>query len=349
MKNEIQKSSYGRLGDGAPVDLYTLRNLHGINCRIITYGGIITELELPDRHGKLADVVLGFDRLEGYAAKHPFFGALVGRVANRIAKGQFTLDGQVHTLATNNGPNHLHGGLRGFDKVVWEAEPSTSGDGISLRLTHTSPDGDEGYPGALKVSVTYSLNDRDELRLEYEATTDKPTPVNLTNHSYFNLAGTGDILDHVVTIAADFFTPSDGALLPTGEIKPVKGTPFDFTSPMSVGSRFNQLENNPRGYDHNFVLRAGGGRLAFAGRVVEPKGGRVLEVFTDQPGMQFYTGNSLNGSVIGKGGIACKQHSALCLETQHFPDSVNHPNFPSIILRPGQTYRQSTVFRFSVE
>lgn len=335
--------------DGKQVDLYTLTNKSGVVCKIMTYGGIITEIDVPDREGKTVDIVLGYDALSRYLEKSPYFGAIVGRVANRIAKGQFTLDGYTYTLATNNGPNHLHGGIRGFDKVVWQAEPITRENGVSLRLTYTSPDGEESYPGTLKAVVTYTLNEKNELRIDYEATTDKPTPVNLTNHSYWNLAGEGDILDHVVTIAADRYTPVDNGLIPTGEIKPVKGTPMDFTSPTGIGSRFDQLTNKPPGYDHNFVLNSGGKEFAFAARVRDPKSGRVLEVWTDQPGVQFYSGNFLDGSLKGKGGKSYVRHAAFCLETQQFPDFVNHPNFPQNILKPGQTYHQSTVFRFSTQ
>jgi len=349
MPKTIQKTHFGTLPDGTQVDLYTLTNSGGLICKIMTYGGIITEMHVPDRNGKLADIVLGYESLQQYLERSPYFGAIVGRVANRIAKGRFTLDGHTYALATNNGPNHLHGGIRGFDKVVWHAEPVTRDDGVSLRLTYNSRDGEEGYPGTLKAAVTYTLTEKNELRMDYEATTDKPTPVNLSNHTYWNLAGEGSILDHVVTMAADRYTPVDDALIPTGEIKPVKGTPMDFTSPASIGSRFDQLTAKPPGYDHNFVLNSGGKEFLFAVRVHEPKSGRLLEVWTDQPGVQFYTGNFLDGSLKGKGGRSYERHAAFCLETQQFPDFVNHPNFPQSILRPGQTYHQSTVFRFSTQ
>lgn len=349
MPNTIQKAPFGSTPDGKQVELYTLTNKSGVTCKIMTYGGIVTEIDVPDRTGKMADIVLGYDSLARYLERSPYFGALVGRVANRIAKGHFTLDGHTYTLAINNGPNSLHGGLRGFDKVVWQAEPMTREDGMSLRLTYTSADGEEGYPGTLKVAVTYTLTDKNELRIDYEATTDKATPVNLTNHSYWNLAAEGDILDHVATIAADHYTPVDNALIPTGEIKSVKGTPMDFTLPMSIGSRFDQLTSKPPGYDHNFVLNSGGKEFAFAARVRDPKSGRVLEVWTDQPGVQFYTGNFLDGSLKGKDGRSYIRHGAFCLETQQFPDFVNHPSFPQSILRPGQTYHQSTAYRFSAQ
>ncbi|MDB6123288.1 MAG: mro [Pedosphaera sp.] len=350
-KNEshkgIQKSSFGKLPDGKEVDLYTLTNTNGLVCKIITYGAIITELHVPDRNGKLTDVILGYDTLP-QLLQGGVRGAIVGRVANRIAKGRFTLDGHTYTLAVNNGPNHLHGGNKGFDKVVWHAEPRTRRDGVSLRLTYVSPDGEEGYPGRLKVALAYTLTDKNELQMDYEAVTDKPTPVNLSNHTYWNLAGEGVVLDHLLTLAADHYTPTDNTLIPTGEIKPVKDTPFDFTSPVPVGSRFSQL-GKPPGYDNNFVLNSGGGKLAFAARVLEPKSGRVMEVWTDQPGVQLYTANHLNGSPKGKNGVAYQPYSGLCLETQDFPDAVNHTNFPSTILRPGQTYRKSTVCRFSAQ
>jgi len=313
--------------------------------KITNYGTIITELHAPDRQGKNQDVVLGFDHLEPYLTKHPYFGATVGRVANRIAKGRFELDGKTHTLAINDGPNHLHGGLKGFDKMRWKAEPQA---GAAVKFTYTSPDGEEGYPGALAVSVTMTLTEANELRIDYLATADQPTPVNLTNHSYFNLAGSGDVLGHELWIAADHYTPVDETRIPTGEIKSVKGTPMDFTSPQPIGSRFVQLHVKPVGYDNNFVLNSGGKGLALAARVREPKSGRVLETYTTQPGVQLYTSNFLDGSLTGKQGFAYRQHCAFCLETQHFADSVNHPNFPSVILRPGQTYSHATVYKFTV-
>lgn len=348
MKATVTKTSYGKLADGTEIELYTMTNAKGMVCKVITYGAIITELHVPDRQGRLGDVVLGFDRLEKYLAGHPYFGAAIGRVANRIAKGRFTLDGREYILAQNNGPNHLHGGLKGFDKVVWKAEIVPAKDGVAVKFTYLSPDGEEGYPGNLTVTMIYTLTDKNELRIDYTATTDKATIVNLTNHSYFNLAGEGDILGHIVTLKADRFTPVDDTLIPTGEIKKVKGTPMDFTKPMPIGSRIDQLTNDPRGYDHNYVLNSGGKKLALAARVEEPKTGRVMEILTTEPGLQFYTGNFLDGTLTGKYGIVYKKHYGFCMECDHFPDSINHPKFPSIVLRPGQIYKQTTIHRFGV-
>jgi aldose 1-epimerase len=343
----VERADFGTMKDGTPIDIYTLTNTTGMVAKIITYGGIVTELDVPDRTGKMADVVLGFKTLEGYLADEPFFGAIIGRVGNRIAKGRFTLNGTTYKLATNDGANHLHGGLKGFDKVVWKAEIVKAADGAALKLTYLSRDGEEGYPGNLTATVVYTLTN--ELRIDYTATTDKATPVNLTNHSYFNLAGegTGNILGHELMIAADRFTPVDSGLIPTGQLEPVAGTPMDFTKPMTIGSRIDQVPlAPPGGYDHNYVLTSGGGTLALAARVYEPTTGRVMEVYTTEPGVQFYTGNFLDGSLKGKSGVAYAKHAAFCLETQHFPDSVNHPNFPSTILEPGQTYKTTTVYRF---
>jgi aldose 1-epimerase len=344
MQAQVRKSSFGHMPDGAAVDLYTLANAKGLSAKITTYGATITELHVPDRDGKSGDIVLGFDNLAQYLKGHPFFGSTVGRVANRIAKGRFTLDGQTYALAINNGPNHLHGGLKGFDKALWHAEPQA---GAAVKFTYVSPDSEEGYPGKLAVAVTMSLTDANELRLDYVATTDKPTPVNLTNHSYFNLAGEGNVLAHELMLSADYHTPSDTTLIPTGEIRSVKGTPMDFTTPKPIGSRFAQLKTNPVGYDDNYVLNGGGKGLALAARVYEPRTGRVMEVHTTQPGVQFYTANFLNGSLTGKGGMVYGQYTGFCLETQHFPDSVNQPSFPSVMLRPGQTYRHTTIHKFS--
>ncbi|HYA48470.1 MAG TPA: aldose epimerase family protein, partial [Burkholderiales bacterium] len=345
----VTKEPFGTLPDGTPVDLFTLTNRHGLEARITTYGGILVSLRVPDRSGRLDDVVLGFDGLAGYLGGHPYFGAIIGRYGNRIAKGEFTIGGVTYHLARNNNANSLHGGLKGFDKVVWKVEPVHKFGAVGVKLTYLSKDGEEGYPGNLAVTVVYTLTNDDELRIAYEAVTDKATPVNLTNHSYWNLAGQGkgDILGHVVELEADKLTAVDSAanLIPTGELKAVKGTPFDFTAPHAIGERIGLVEG---GYDHNFVLRSGGGAMALAARVFEPGSGRVLEISTDQPGIQFYSGNFLDGTVKGKGGVAYNKHFGFCLETQHFPDSPNHPSFPSTILEPGQKYATVTVHKFSV-
>lgn len=351
-KGSVSKASFGTTPDGQAVDVYTLKGAGGMEVRAITFGGIITAIRVPDRRGDLGDVALGFNELTPYLRNPPYFGAIIGRYGNRIAKGTFTLDGRSYRLAVNNAPNHLHGGVKGFDKVVWKAEPFTAGDDVGLVFTHTSPDGDEGYPGTLSVKVTYTLNSANELSFEYQATTDKPTPVNLTQHSYFNLAGegTGDILGHVLTIYASRMTPVDASLIPTG-IAPVDGTPFDFRMPTAIGARISandpQLRNG-NGYDHNFVLDRNGSGLSLAARVAEPTSGRVLEVSTTEPGVQFYTGNFLDGSLIGKSGHAYAQRTGFALETQHYPDSPNQPAFPSTILKPGETYRSKTVYAFKV-
>jgi aldose 1-epimerase len=349
MRANLEKSTFGKMPNGTVIEQYKLTNAKRVVAKIITYGAIVTELQVPDRNGKLGDIVLGFDNLSQYLEKHPYFGAAIGRVANRIAQGKFTLDGKSYTLALNDGPNHLHGGLKGFDKVVWKAEPVKAENGVAVKFSYTSPDGEEGYPGNLSVTVTYTLTDNNELKIDYTATTDKATPVNLTNHSYFNLAGAGDILGHELMLAADQFTPVDETLIPTGEIKAVKGTPMDFTKSMAIGSRMDQLTNKPRGYDHNYVLNSGGKKLALAARVYEPKTGRVMEIQTTEPGIQFYSGNFLDGTLKGKGGAIYKQYAAFCLETDHFPDSANRASFPSVILRPGQTYTQTTLHTFSAK
>ena len=349
---------FGRLPspDGASVEEFTLTNAHGIEVRAITYGAIITVIRTPDRSGKLADIVFGFDSLEGYLAQSPYFGAIVGRFANRIAHGQFSLDGVTYHLATNNGPNSLHGGLRGFDKVLWTAEPVQSDSGAGVVFHYLSPNGEEGYPGNVDVRVTYMLTPRDELVVDYTATTDKATPLNLSQHSYWNLHGDGkgDILDHVLTLDASAYTPVDSTLIPTGQIAAVAGTPFDFRSPTAIGARIEQPNKQLRfgkGYDHNWVLDrpAGGGTaLVRAARLVDSTSGRTLEISTSEPGIQFYSGNFLDGTITGKHGVVYGHRAALCLETQHFPDSPNHPNFPSTILRPGETYHSRTVFSFGL-
>lgn len=347
----IQKSDFGKTQDGQSVDLYTLRNSKGAVAKIITYGATLTELHVPDRNGKVGDVVLGFDNIKDYQTSSPFFGATAGRVANRIAKGQFTLDGKTYHLAVNNGPNSLHGGKVGFDKKIWTAEPKETNDGPSVRFSYTSPDGEEGYPGTLKCEVTYTLSNDNALHLDYKATTDKDTILNLTNHSYFNLSAgeSPTILDEVLTLNADRYTPTDDTLIPTGEIKSVKGTPFDFTSPHKIGERIDQIKD-VGGYDLNYVINGGGqGRLVKAVHVEDPKTGRVMECFTTQPGVQLYSAIHLNGTLKGVGGHTYPKAGAICLETQHYPDSINHPNFPTTVLKPGQTYSESTVYKFSTK
>lgn len=349
----VTRSAFGQLSDGRAVDLYTLKNAQGLEIHVMTYGAIITVVRTPDRAGHIDDIALGFDSLAGYFGQDPYFGALVGRYANRIARGQFTLDGTTYHLAQNNGPNSLHGGLRGFDKVLWSAEPFSIAGAAGVRLRYTSPNSEEGYPGTLTARVTYTLNSRNELDVDYEATTDKPTVVNLTQHSYWNLhgEGRGDILDHLVEIDASSYTPVDSTLIPTGEIAPVAGTPFDFRTPVAVGARIAQPNEQLRfggGYDHNFVLDRADSGLRHAARVVDPVSGRTLDVSTTEPGMQFYTGNFLDGTIHGKGGHVYVHRGALVLETQHYPDSPNHPNFPSTVLRPGSTFGSRTVFAFGV-
>jgi aldose 1-epimerase len=350
----IAKAPFGKTSDGAPVDIYTLTNSNGIEARITNYGGIVVSLKVPDRDGKLDDVVLGYDTVEEYLKASPYFGALIGRYGNRIAKGRFTLDGKEYTLATNNDENHLHGGLKGFDKVVWTARAMIADRGPGLTLSYLSPDGEEGYPGNLSVKVVYLLTDDNELRIHYSAATDKPTPVNLTNHSYFNLAGqgAGDVLSHRLMIKADRFVPVDKGLIPTGELRPVADTPFDFNKPTAVGARIEEDDEQLKfggGYDHCWVLNESGGQMALAARVFEPTTGRVMDVLTTEPGIQFYCGNFLDGSNLGKGGKVYEHRYGFCLETQHFPDSPNKPDFPSVILKPGEEYKTDTVYRFSVK
>lgn len=344
----ITKSDFGKTSDGIPVDLYTLTNAHGVVAKIMTFGATLTELHVPDKAGKNADVVLGFDNLPQYEKQSPYFGTTVGRVANRIAGGSFTLNGKEYKLAVNNGPNTLHGGIKGFNKAVWKAEVVRDAASPSLRFTHTSPDGDENFPGNMSLTVTYTLTDDNAVKIEYAATTDKPTLINLTNHSYFNLAGAGSgtVDDQVMAINADKYTPSNDVLIPTGELKDVKGTLFDFTKPTPIGARIDQVPGG--GYDHNYVINGGGGKLAPTARIHDPKSGRVMEMQTTEPGVQFYTGNFLDGKVTGIGGPYTK-HAAFCLEAQHFPDSIHHPEFPTTVLNPGEKYTQVTIYRFSVE
>lgn len=361
-KPRIQKQTFGKTADGTTVDLYTLTNARGAEAKIITYGGIVVSLKVPDRNGKLDDVVLGYDNLDGYL-KHnaPYMGAIIGRYANRIARGKFTLDGHEYTLSVNNGENHLHGGLRGFDKVIWNAKPLKLSYGVALELTYLSKDGEEGYPGNLSVKVTYTLTNRNELQIFYSATTDKDTVINLTHHSYFNLAGqgNGDILNHRIFINASRFTATDAGSIPTGELRSVRSTPFDFTRMTAIGARINDDDQQLRfgnGYDHNFVLNRKRSLvpcyivscdLRRAAKVYEPTTGRILEVFTTEPGIQLYTGNFLDGSITGKGGKVYNRRYGFSLEGQHFPDSPNKPKFPSVVLAPGQRYSQTTIYKFS--
>jgi aldose 1-epimerase len=357
----VSERPFGKLPDGRAVTLYTLSNGR-IEAGIMNYGGTLVFLRTPDRQGNLGDVVLGFDSLEGYLREHPYIGALVGRYGNRIANGRFNLEGKTYTLARNNGPNHLHGGVKGFDKQFWEARAVPGGapagaksaakqEASALELRYVSKDGEEGYPGTLTVTVIYSLEDNG-LKISYSAVTDRTTVVNLTNHAYFNLGTGSDIREHQLTMKASRFTPVDAGLIPTGELKPVAGTPFDFRTPMSIGARIQAADPQIAlggGYDHNFVLDSQDGSLALAAVVTEPKSGRVMEVWTQEPGVQFYTGNFLDGSVKGKGGRAYGRHAAFCLETQHFPDSPNRASFPSTVLKPGGRYSTTTVYRFRAD
>lgn len=344
---QVKHSEWGKMPDGSPVTLYTLANKNRVTVSVMTYGGIVTSLKTPDRKGAVEDIVLGFDSLKGYLDPNPFFGALIGRYANRIGGAQFTLNGVEYKVDKNDGANSLHGGAHGFDKANWTDRELPNG---AIELTYLSRDGDQGYPGNLKATVTYHLTDANELRITYAATTDKTTVVNLTNHSYFNLKGSGDILGHIVTINADRFTPVDAGLIPTGELRSVAGTPFDFRTPATAGARIEQNDEQlklGKGYDHNWVLNGSGLRLA--ARVEEPTSGRVLEVSTTQPGVQFYTGNFLDGTLVGKGGGKIGRRSGLCLETQHFPDSPNKPKFPITTLKPGETFSSTTVWKFSAK
>jgi aldose 1-epimerase len=353
-KASVSQGSFGKTGDGRPVDLFTLTNSKGLEVRATNYGGIIVSLRVPDKSGNLGDIVLGHDKLDGYLVNPPYFGVIVGRYANRIANATFTLDGVKYTLAKNDGPNSLHGGVNGFNKQLWEAKEFKNGKGVGVAFSYLSKDGEEGYPGNLKVKVTYTLTNENQLILDYEATTDKATPINLSQHSYFNLAGegSGDILGHHLMLNADRFTPVDKTLIPTGELLPVQGTPMDFIKPALIGARINDDYEQlvvGKGYDHNWVINRKDDSLVLAAVVHEPTSGRVLEVFTTQPGVQFYSGNFLNGSITGKQGHVYKQRDGFCLETQHYPDSPNHPDFPSTILKPGKKFQSQTVFKFSTE
>ncbi|WP_460975018.1 aldose epimerase family protein [Spirosoma knui] len=352
-KAGIEKTSFGQLADGQEADIYTLRNEAGMEAKITNYGGILVSLTAPDKNGTFEDVTLGFDSLATYEKGSPFFGALVGRYGNRIAKGKFTLDGKEYTLATNNMGNHLHGGLKGFDKVLWTATP-VEGNEPALKLAYTAKDGEEGYPGNLSVEVTYTLQKDNALKIDYKATTDKPTVVNLTNHSYFNLtAGKSDILGHELTINADRFVPVNETLIPTGELKPVAGTPFDFTKSAVVGARINDSTDTQikygLGYDHCWVFTDNSNKLKQGATVYEPTSGRMMEVLTTEPAVQFYTGNFLDGTLTGKGNVVYKKRTGLCLETEHYPDSPNQPKFPTTTLKPGETYQTTTVYKFSTK
>ena len=351
----ISKSAFGTAPDGQPVELYTLRNSKGAEATIMTYGGIVTTLKMPDNKGQYADIVLGYDNLDGYLKVSPYFGALIGRYGNRIGGAKFTLEGQTYNLATNDGPNCLHGGNRGFDKVVWKVVQADVGpQGPELELSYYSKDGEEGFPGNLDVTATYTLTQDNELRLDFTAHTDKATVANLTHHSYFNLAGqgNGDILGHEVYVNSDEITPVDAVLIPTGQLQPVEGTPFDFRTPTAIGARIdsdNEQLKFGKGYDHNWVINKPMGQLGLMARVTESSCGRVMEVFSTEPGLQFYSGNFLDGSITGKGGQVYKHRYGFCMEPQHYPDSPNKPNFPSVALKPGETYHNTIIYKFSVK
>jgi aldose 1-epimerase len=347
---QITHESFGQTKEGVAVELFTLKNASGDEVRISNYGGLVVSLKVRDRLGQRGDVVLGYDTLAEYLKDTPYFGALIGRYGNRIARGHFTLDGHQYTLATNNGPNALHGGIRGFDKVVWTPTILATPDGTALQLKYLSKDGEEGYPGNLMVTAVYTLTPDHALKLEFNATTDKDTVLNLTHHSYFNLAGKGDILSHEVMIPADKFTPVDSTLIPTGELKPVTGTPFDFRKPIAIGARIQQDDQQLKygnGYDHNWVINKPLGQMGLVARVYEPTSGRVMEVSSTEPGLQFYSGNFLDGSNKGKGGWVYQFRNGFCMEPQHYPDSPNHPSFPSVVLKPGQQFENTIMYKFS--
>src|SRR5580658_5149412 len=346
----VEKAAFGQTADGTAIESYTIYNSQGASAKVITYGATVAELHVPDKNGKMADVVLGFDNLEGYLGQHPHFGGAIGRYGNRIAKGKFTLDGKEYQLAINNPPNSLHGGPTGFDKRVWKAEPVESKDGAAVRFTYFSKDGEENFPGNLTATVAYTLTNTNEFKLEYTATTDKDTVVNLTNHSYFNLSGTdtGNILNYILYVNADKYTPVDSTLIPTGEIASVTGTPLDFLKPTEIGARIAEIKEIG-GYDHNYILNGKAGTLRVAAKVTDPESGRVMEVLTTEPGVQFYSAIGLNGSIKGKGGVGYEKYGAICLETQHFPDSPNRPNFPSTELKPGTKFHSETIYKFSVK
>jgi aldose 1-epimerase len=344
----VTKSAFGKLKSGEAIELYTLENKNGVKAKIMTYGALLTELWAFDKDGKLGEVTLGFSDLASYEKGHPFFGATVGRVANRIARGKFELGGKSYTLAVNNAPNHLHGGDKGWDKRVWAAQVVASKDGPSVKFSYVSKDGEEGYPGTVQASVTFTmLNESNTLRMDYQARSDKATPINMTNHAYFNLRSSGNILDHEVLIYADNYTPIDDTLIPTGKIESVIDTPLDFRIEHTVGERIAATTGEPNGYDHNFVLNSKGQSFTRAAKVKEFTTGRVLEVWTDQPGIQFYTGNFLDGTLKGRWG-KIQKNFGFCLETQHFPDSINQPSFPSVVLQPGMTYKTRTEYRFLI-
>jgi aldose 1-epimerase len=346
----VDKAEFGKMPDGTVIEAYTLYNTQGASAKVITYGATLTELHVPDKSGKMGDVVLGFDNLEGYLGQHPYFGGTIGRYGNRIAKGKFALDGKEYQLFLNNGPNSLHGGQVGFNRRVWKAEELKDKDGAAVRFSYLSKDGEENYPGNLNVSVTYTLTNTDELKLQYSAETDKDTVLNITNHSYFNLSGTdtGNILKYILYINADKYTPVDSTLIPTGEIASVTGTPLDFLKPTAIGARIGELKEIG-GYDHNYALNGKAGTLRVAAKVTDPDSGREMEVLTTEPGVQFYSAIGLNGSIKGKGGVGYEKYGAICLETQHFPDSPNHPNFLSAVLKPGTKFYSETIYKFTAK